>query len=108
MLPALTNSPPKVFTPSIFGLESRPFLVEPTPFLCAITIRKYYSLSTDAVLTKSRTSEIAQALSSFVSDDFFELAAFFSESAAFFFGSFAAFFSVFAPSTARSLTSMRV
>src|SRR5690606_21485719 len=32
-----TNSPPKAFTPSILGLESRPFRVEPPPFFCAIS-----------------------------------------------------------------------
>src|SRR5690349_8848602 len=29
--PALMSSPPKAFTPSIFGLESRPLRVEPPP-----------------------------------------------------------------------------
>src|SRR5262249_61630392 len=38
MLPAVTNWPPKRFTPSIWGLESRPFLELPTPFLCAIDL----------------------------------------------------------------------
>jgi len=33
MLPAVTNWPPKRFTPSIWALESRPFLELPTPFL---------------------------------------------------------------------------
>src|SRR3990167_1412894 len=34
--PALTSSPPNAFTPSILGLESRPFRVEPPPFFCAM------------------------------------------------------------------------
>jgi len=34
--PALISSPPKRFTPSILGLESRPFRVEPPPFFCAM------------------------------------------------------------------------
>src|SRR5262245_20131385 len=38
MLPALTNWPPNRLTPSIWGLESRPFLELPTPFLCAMTL----------------------------------------------------------------------
>src|SRR5438552_1824757 len=37
MLPAVTNWPPKRLTPSICGLESRPFLELPTPFLWAMT-----------------------------------------------------------------------
>src|SRR3954468_18218513 len=36
MLPARTFSPPNFFTPWYFGLLSRPFREEPTPFLCAI------------------------------------------------------------------------
>src|SRR5690349_24482974 len=36
MLPALTTSPPYRFTPSRWELLSRPFLVEPCPFLCAM------------------------------------------------------------------------
>src|SRR5690606_12314553 len=35
--PPLTVWPEKTFTPSILGLESRPFLEEPSPFLCAIS-----------------------------------------------------------------------
>src|SRR4029453_6825429 len=38
MLPAVTNWPPKRFTPSIWGLESRPFRELPTPFLCAMAL----------------------------------------------------------------------
>src|SRR5713226_1933891 len=38
MLPAVTNCPPKRFTPSIWGLESRPFLELPTPFLWAMVL----------------------------------------------------------------------
>src|SRR5690242_14820090 len=38
MLPAVTNWPPKRFTPSIWGLESRPFRELPTPFLCAMSL----------------------------------------------------------------------
>src|SRR5499426_4738814 len=38
MLPAVTNCPPKRFTPSIWGLESRPLRELPTPFLCAMTL----------------------------------------------------------------------
>src|SRR5688572_28066914 len=34
--PALTTWPPYRFTPSRWALESRPFLVEAAPFLCAI------------------------------------------------------------------------
>src|SRR5690606_25120197 len=36
MEPAETTEPPNTLTPSIFGFESRPFLDEPTPFLCAM------------------------------------------------------------------------
>ena len=36
IFPAVTNCPPYLFTPSLFALESRPFLVLPAPFLCAI------------------------------------------------------------------------
>src|SRR6478609_5321180 len=36
--PPLTSSPPNFFTPSILGLESRPFRVEPPPFFCAMTL----------------------------------------------------------------------
>src|SRR4051812_12306230 len=36
IVPAVTPWPAKTFTPSIFGLESRPFRDEPSPFLCAI------------------------------------------------------------------------
>lgn len=35
ILPARTNWPSALFTPSILGCESRPFLELPTPFLCA-------------------------------------------------------------------------
>src|SRR5215471_14857895 len=38
MLPAVTNCPPNRLTPSIWGLESRPFLELPTPFLWAMTL----------------------------------------------------------------------
>src|SRR6266542_3680972 len=38
MLPAVTNWPPKRFTPSICALESRPFLELPTPFLWAMRL----------------------------------------------------------------------
>jgi len=34
--PAVTYSPPYALTPSLLEFESRPFLVEPVPFLCAI------------------------------------------------------------------------
>ena len=33
---ALTSCPAKIFTPSRWLAESRPFLEEPSPFLCAI------------------------------------------------------------------------
>src|SRR6266511_349126 len=36
MLPATTFSPPNFLTPRYCGLLSRPFLDEPTPFLCAM------------------------------------------------------------------------
>src|SRR3990172_4268733 len=36
--PPVTNCPAKRFTPSIWGLESRPFLELPTPFLCAMRL----------------------------------------------------------------------
>lgn len=36
MLPARTFSPPYFLIPRYLGFESRPFLDEPTPFLCAI------------------------------------------------------------------------
>jgi len=35
MLPVDTTSPPYFLTPRYWGLESRPFFVEPVPFLCA-------------------------------------------------------------------------
>ena len=35
MDPTCTFSSPYFFTPRYFGLESRPFLVDPVPFLCA-------------------------------------------------------------------------
>src|SRR5688572_12121500 len=38
MLPALTTSPPYFFTPRRCEFESRPFLVDPCPFLCAISL----------------------------------------------------------------------
>src|SRR5688572_21984349 len=37
MLPAITFSPPNFLTPRYCGLLVRPFLLEPTPFLCAMT-----------------------------------------------------------------------
>src|SRR5216117_2318481 len=37
MLPAVTNSPAKRFTPKYLGPESRPLREEPTPFLWAIS-----------------------------------------------------------------------
>src|SRR6266571_517607 len=37
MEPPVTNWPPKRLTPSIWGLESRPFRELPTPFLWAMT-----------------------------------------------------------------------
>lgn len=40
MFPVLTTSPPYFFTPRYWGLESRPFLVEPVPFLCAASTLK--------------------------------------------------------------------
>src|SRR5918998_486091 len=36
MLPARTRSPPYFLMPRYFGLLSRPFREEPTPFLCAM------------------------------------------------------------------------
>src|ERR671932_73979 len=36
MFPARTRSPPNFLTPRYFGLLSRPFREEPTPFLCAM------------------------------------------------------------------------
>lgn len=38
MPPALTGCPPNTFTPRRFDSESRPFLVEPAPFLWAASI----------------------------------------------------------------------
>ena len=40
MLPVTTCSPPYFLTPRYLGLESRPFLVEPVPFLCAASTLK--------------------------------------------------------------------
>src|SRR5688572_20228983 len=37
MFPARTFSPPYRFTPRYFGLLVRPFRLEPTPFLCAMS-----------------------------------------------------------------------
>src|SRR5260221_9212201 len=39
MEPAGTTWPAKTFTPSRLALESRPFLEEPRPFLCAMYLR---------------------------------------------------------------------
>src|SRR6186997_1598986 len=39
IIPAFTSWPANIFTPSIFGLESRPLREEPSPFLCAICVR---------------------------------------------------------------------
>src|SRR6478672_9000604 len=39
MLPGSTVWPENIFTPRYFGFESRPFLEEPRPFLCAISCR---------------------------------------------------------------------
>tara|TARA_B000000441_G_scaffold132708_1_gene120093 strand:+ start:52 stop:300 length:249 start_codon:yes stop_codon:yes gene_type:complete len=36
IFPAFTTWPPQHLTPKRFALESRPFLVLPAPFLCAI------------------------------------------------------------------------
>src|SRR5258708_28874385 len=36
IVPALTSWPPKRFTPSRWPCESRPFVEEPPPFLCAM------------------------------------------------------------------------
>src|SRR5574343_1550358 len=44
MAPAEISWPPNTFTPSILGLESRPFRVEPPPFFCAMVL---YSLAVD-------------------------------------------------------------
>src|ERR1700760_3231984 len=38
MLPPVTNSPAKAFTPRRCALESRPLEEEPPPFLCAIAL----------------------------------------------------------------------
>ena len=51
MLPALMVSPPKRLTPSRLASESRPFLVEPPPFFCAIDS---ISLNLAAVWTNQR------------------------------------------------------
>lgn len=40
MLPVITTSPPYFFTPRYCGLLSRPFLVDPVPFLCAASTQK--------------------------------------------------------------------
>src|SRR6516164_8358783 len=37
IVPAFTSCPPKRFTPSLCPCESRPFVDEPPPFLCAMT-----------------------------------------------------------------------
>lgn len=37
MFPVTTCSPPYFFTPRYCGFESRPFFVEPVPFLCAFS-----------------------------------------------------------------------
>src|SRR5580765_3792302 len=38
IIPDLTSCPSNSFTPSRFDCESRPFLEEPSPFLCAIVL----------------------------------------------------------------------
>lgn len=42
MPPAFTSCPPYTLTPLRLELESRPFLVEPAPFLCAASTLKTY------------------------------------------------------------------
>src|SRR6185436_3795627 len=42
MLPPRTCSPPNFLSPSRCAFESRPFLDEPTPFLCAIALYLLY------------------------------------------------------------------
>src|SRR4029077_4117355 len=37
IIPAFTSWPANIFTPSIFGFESRPLRDEPSPFLCAMS-----------------------------------------------------------------------
>src|SRR5450432_1746786 len=48
MWPALTCSPANSLTPSIFGLLSRPFRVEPTPFLCAMFYTNFHARQGEA------------------------------------------------------------
>src|SRR6185312_15270054 len=43
MFPARTRSPPKRFTPSRLEWESRPFLVLPPAFLCAMSAVSYFN-----------------------------------------------------------------
>src|SRR5438046_10738941 len=38
IVPDVTPWPSKTLTPSILGAESRPFLDDPSPFLCAISV----------------------------------------------------------------------
>ena len=44
IIPALISWPSKILTPSRFDSESRPFLEEPSPFLCAISSRLFFFL----------------------------------------------------------------
>src|SRR5260370_5764054 len=37
MVPAFTSCPPNLLTPSLCPCESRPFVEDPPPFLCAMT-----------------------------------------------------------------------
>ncbi len=41
MFPAMTDSPPNFFTPKRLLRESRPFLTDPCPFLCAIVSENF-------------------------------------------------------------------
>src|SRR5882724_10946127 len=45
MLPARTRSPPNFLMPRYCAFESRPFRVDPTPFLCAIVSSQQFGLA---------------------------------------------------------------
>src|ERR1700747_2694015 len=54
MLPASTSSPPKRFTPRRLDSESRPFLVLPPAFLCAMTAVLYKKWGLKKMPTSAR------------------------------------------------------
>ena len=61
MDPTCTFSSPNFFTPRYLGLESRPFLVDPVPFLCAHSMTAVRGLRSATRCGATRASEVAIA-----------------------------------------------